>query len=272
MEIIEFKDGTPGSIIEKDDAWYFADRRYATNSMMSELDKSPLHLKKYLDGVKEPQTQAYAFGSAFHCVVLEPDEFIDRFYVMDDRLICEKIGGKVPRNTTKYREWKESELEMVNGRAILTVEEYDVMHYLRDKIMKIGQIKEMLNACAKEKILVDNYDGIDRKCKADAISYGNFLIDLKTTSDPVSKFRYKGFRNYDYDRQMAYYKDICKVNNVYVLAVEKSSPNTVGWFEVTEDTIDAGRTKYERLLEKYKNDFLNGGIKDFDQYYLNSYV
>jgi hypothetical protein len=270
-DIIQFADGTPGGIIEKDDAWYFADRQYCTNSMLSELEKSPLHLKKYLDGIKDEQSQAYAWGSAFHCIVLEPDEFISRFYVLEDSGIIEKIGGKVPRNTKAYKEWKTSELEMAGNRTLISGEEYDIMHYLRDKIYSIAQIKEMLNACAKEKIMADEYDGIKRKCKADAISYGNFLIDLKTTSDPVSKFS-KSFRNYNYDRQMAYYKDICGVNAVYVLAIEKSSPNTVGWFEVTEDSLETGRTKYDMLLQRYKNDFLNGGITNFDSYYLQSYL
>jgi len=145
------------------------------------------------------------------------------------------------------------------------------MRYLRDKIFNISEIKEMLNACAKEKILIDEYDGTQRKCKADAISYGNFLIDLKTTSDPVSMFG-KSFRNYNYDRQMAWYKDICKVNNVYMIAVEKSSPNNVAWFEVTEESIDRGREKYMFLLEQYQIQFQRGGIKDFNQYYLRSFI
>ena len=65
---------------------------------------------------------------------------------------------------------------------------------------------------------------------------------------------------------MAFYSDIAQVTNVYIIAVEKSSPNGIGFYELRPETLQRGRDKYNWLLDQYKKDFLQGGIQDFDTY------
>jgi len=270
-EIIKFADGTPGSIINENDDWYYADRERMNNTGLSEVKKGPLHYKRFLEGKPLEDTESYAWGRAFHCIVLEPDEFIKRFFIMQEEDILAQIGGKMPRGTKAYKEWKAEQLDEAGDKTILSQESYDVMRYLRDRVNALPELTNLLNACAKEKIMVDDINGVPCKMKADAISYGNFLIDLKTTSGLITDFEYS-FNKYEYDRQMAFYSDIAQVTNVYIIAVEKSSPNGIGFFEVRPETLQRGRDKYNWLLDQYKKDFLQGGIQNFDTYCHKAYL
>ena len=59
----------------------------------------------YLNGELKTSSKAFDIGSAFHCMVLEPEEFSNRYFVVNDEEICDEIGGKKPRMTKKYKEW-----------------------------------------------------------------------------------------------------------------------------------------------------------------------
>ena len=270
-EIIKFADGTPGSIINENDDWYYADRTLMNNTGLSEVKKGPLHYKKFLEGVPSQDTEAFAWGRAFHCIILEPNEFTDRFFILEEEDMLAQIGGAKPRATKAYKEWKAEQLDEAGSRDILNKDSYDVMRYLRDKVEALPQLRELLNSCAKEKIMAATINDVPCKMKADAVNYGNFLIDLKTTSGLVTDFEYS-FNKYEYDRQMAFYADIAQVSNVYIIAVEKSSPNGIGYFEIRPETLQRGRDKYNYLLDKYNNDFLKGGIQDFDTYYHRAFL
>ena len=67
-----------------EDAKYYADKEYVTNSMLSLLNKSPQHLQMYFNGVKQ-ETPALNFGKAFHTVVLEPQKVDNEIAIFDGR-------------------------------------------------------------------------------------------------------------------------------------------------------------------------------------------
>ena len=77
-----------GNIIEKDDDWYYNDKKYLTNSSMGELIKGgPQTLQAYYETEKK-DTDAFIFGRAIHCYLLEPDMFSARYYSFDDTDLC----------------------------------------------------------------------------------------------------------------------------------------------------------------------------------------
>lgn len=257
-------------IIFKDDDWYFDDREYVTNSMMGELEKSPSHLHMYLNRQKEDKKHDIE-GKAFHTSILEPNEFDKRFYVFDDAKVLEEIGGKKPRGTNKYKEWKELELVKAEGKMVLNGDKYEDLMRMRDKVLSIQEIRNLLSITSKEVIMKDTYDGVKRKCKFDAIRHRDFFFDLKSTKDPSGKFRHAFFR-YNYDRQTAWYKDIGQVTNGFVICVEKTYPYSVAILEITDDTFERGRDKYRPLIKQYEEYFLKGKIKDFSTHYQRGFI
>jgi len=259
-------------IIYEDDDWYYADREHVTNSMLSELKKSPLHLKAYLDKANQKEEKNHnVYGRAFHCAILEPNFFNERFFVLDDEKVCLEIGGAKPRGTKKYKEWKANKLEKSKGKAILGLDDYNDIMRMRDKIHGIDYFRNLIEITHKEQIMHDEIHGIKRKVKLDAVRHEDFALDLKSSKDPVGKFR-NSFYKYDYGRQMSWYKDTSLVKSIFVLSVEKTWPYSIGFFEVSDDTLDRGREEYESLLENYNVNFLNRGIKNFDTHYTRQFI
>jgi hypothetical protein len=243
-----------------DDAKYFADREYVTNSMCNAVETSPLHLQHYLN-TPQDEKEHNNFGKAFHCIILEPTEFEKRYFVLDDTAICNQIGGAKPRGTNRYKEWKQDYILLNDGKAELSFEDYNDALEMRDRIQRIPEITNLLGMCKKEVILKDEYMGTKRKGKIDAIRFGDFVLDAKSTKDPVKEFK-KKFFNYRYHKQGAYYGTLAKTRNVLFLAVEKKAPYSIELVKMTEESFDTGVQQFERDLEVYNRYFTAGRVKE----------
>ena len=60
----------------------------------------------YMRGQLKKESEALQFGSLYDLLLFEPEKFSDVYYTLDDSSICDAIGGKYPRNTKRYKEWK----------------------------------------------------------------------------------------------------------------------------------------------------------------------
>lgn len=54
-----------------------------SKSGLDQFQRSPAHYKAWLEGAKEEPTPAMVFGSAFHCAVLERDEYAKRYVIFE---------------------------------------------------------------------------------------------------------------------------------------------------------------------------------------------
>ena len=59
-------------------------------------------------------------------MLFEPDNAHEIYYTLDDSDIIKEIGGKSPRNTKKYREWKAETLETTENadKMLVSTEEW----------------------------------------------------------------------------------------------------------------------------------------------------
>ena len=78
----------------------------------------------YMQGKLRKESEALTFGSAYDCLLFTPHEFDKTFHVMDDIEVLQEIGGRNPRVTKKYKEWKEEQRELGEGKTLLTIEDY----------------------------------------------------------------------------------------------------------------------------------------------------
>ena len=89
-------------------------------SSLKEFAKSPNHFIQYIER-KFEASDAMIFGSAVHCAILEPDEFHNRYFVLDESEIMEELkDAKSPRATKAYKQWKMDEMSSAGEREILT--------------------------------------------------------------------------------------------------------------------------------------------------------
>ena len=66
---------------ELSNAQYHADREYVSKTWLDKINRSPAHLKAYLDGFSSFQSPAMALGSLVHEAVLEPELFESKYCI-----------------------------------------------------------------------------------------------------------------------------------------------------------------------------------------------
>jgi len=183
--------------------------------------------------------------------------------MIDDEDICEEIGGARPRTTKKYKEWLEPILEENTHRDLLTAIDMQTLQDMIDKALGYSQVRELIDSAGKREIIyAKDMMGIKAKCKVDAINPSNFILDYKTSRDPATLFNFKkSVRNYSYDRQGAFYRDITGVSSFWFLVQEKTYPYTVCLAEMSPDTYEEGQKKYQLGLEMYKQHFITNPDK-----------
>src|SRR6056300_142952 len=81
---------------------YSALKYAADNSKQQDMKLFEL----YMRGLLKKDSPALTFGSLYDCMLLEPEKVDEKFYVLDDAEIIAEIGGKNPRATKAYKEWK----------------------------------------------------------------------------------------------------------------------------------------------------------------------
>ncbi len=279
-DFMDFKknhDPNLSSIIEKDDDWYYNDKMYVTNSHLKHLiDGGPQHLKAYYEKDKNEKEEAhFIFGRAQHCLLFEPELFNSRFYSIDDEDICIEASGKnwkeenkSPRATKIYKEWLVKILEENKNRQMLSPSDFMDITNMIDKLMGYSQIREMIEAAPKRETIYSNkIMGINCKSKLDACNPGNYILDYKSTKDPATLYKFKYvMNNYNYDRQAAFYRDVAKIPNFWFIVQEKTYPYTVCIAELSPDSYEIGKKKYEFGLEMYNKHFIKNP-KEIDSYF-----
>ena len=245
--------------IDKDDNWYFKDSKYVSNSMLKIFQNGGIkNYDAYLNGELRVHSKAFDIGSAFHCLILEPDFFHERFHVVDDTEICIKASGadwkkknKKPTMTTVYKKWYAELVQPIIDSGEYTVisqDDMDLLEIMQSKLLAVKEIKSLLSACDEfEGIYSNEIDGVKTKCKVDGLKFDDFMIDLKTTGGSVKDFISSSYK-YNYDQQAAFYMDTVGVSRFIFIVVEKNYPYNVGVFTCGDSFIERGRISYKNSL------------------------
>ena len=68
-------------------------------------------------------TDAQLFGTAFDVALLRPQLFNEKYHVLNDNEIIQKIGGAKPRATNAYKAWLEEQQSAAAGKQIISAED-----------------------------------------------------------------------------------------------------------------------------------------------------
>ena len=258
------QDRNAKNIIKEDDAWYYNDTSFVTNSHLKVLTEGgPEALRDYYKYGSEDKP-AFAFGRAFHTLILEPEEFNARYYILDDSKICEEIGGKRPPSTKAYAAWMASIKEENSDKEILSIATMNTLEAMETKLLSIPQVVSLLENTTRETIYKGNFEGVPVKGKLDLIKPNRMVIDLKTCAKAPTVYEFgKTFRNFNYDRQMAFYAELADVPEACIIAIQKTRPYTVGVYMVSAESMNTGREKFMKALDQYKGMYLNGDVDSF---------
>ena len=252
---------------------YYSLSEFISYSGLKNIKKSPAHYRQYKDEPADVETDAMAFGSAYHCYILEPEKFEKEYYVFDDDAVCGAIIAKSAsegreiqkvRATKEYKMWQESEMRIIGDRKVIEKDEYKKIQDMKDRLMSHYYCRALLSKGQAEYSITGTLQttegDINIKAKPDYVkSDKRFIIDLKTTFDASVDGFTRAAADGDYHIQAALYSDLMDMITgdgrgwtFFFIAQEKKKPYAFNIFEASPQFIGQGKYEYEQLLKLYK--------------------
>lgn len=204
-----------------------------------------------------PATPAMDFGTAFHTLVLEPEEF-DKNYAQNP------YGNWRTKEAREYRdelaaEGKTAIADNPHAENVWDSGDYTKLMRMRDAVNKHPLASRLLQG-EKELTIVweDAEHGVQCKGRIDCWNHGEqTIVDLKSSRDASYQGFMKSLRSFGYASQAAMYADgrvalvgadEAIVSNFIFVVVEKTPPYAVACYELDRHLFEQGRMEYRRLL------------------------
>lgn len=230
-----------------------------SNSKLSLMAKSPRHFK--LGFFKEP-TPSMQLGSLYHCGVLEPLAFADRYVIQPDfHLLPENVtanGAPSESKQTSFVKTKTREFREIHvGREAVSRQWYKQMLSLVTELSINPEANALLNCDGHTELsIVWDEDGILCKARIDKLAYEVAIADLKSTLD-IERFQ-NTIGRFGYHRQMAHYQRGWEILTgdtlpTWLIAVESSEPNTVQAAPLHEESLAVGYSARRKLMDQLRN-------------------
>ena len=210
----------------------------------------------YMRGQLKKESEALSFGSLYDLLLFEPEKFNDHYYVLDDAALVDSIGGKYPRNTKRYKEWKAEATQTAQNANKELASEADVKK-AKEMIQRLRDCGVYDKRFAGGKYQVEfnvDLDGVPLKGFLDCLQDG-FIVDSKS-SRSIDKFRYD-VNSWSYDIQAYVYTKVFDIPNFYWVVQEKAYPYYPADVKCSEETLFRGEMKFHQALENIQ-DYLNG--------------
>lgn len=252
--------------------------RYMNPSTLVHGCKSMKHLKIAMDGDYPEETDAMRLGTGIHALLLEPDDFEERFAVMpayeldDDNLRSAKRKDesieerRTDSKATSYYKGKAKEFCAANaGKTILKRAQYDSALHCIESIRSREYMRKKIDESEKEVTLIGEIGGVPFKGRVDLLRRKRpLIIDLKTTAN-VEKFTFgRQFVNLKYDIKLAIYRELAtqaigKRPDVAVITQEPSGDFDNAYVPVPDIVLDNAWSKVLMLVSKYIQ-CINSGV------------
>lgn len=214
-------------------------RDYLSYSALKAFAKSPNHYLQYVQR-EFVETPAMIQGSALHCLVLEPDEYADR-YIVAPQIDRRTKAGKA--------EWA-AFLEAAGDKTVLTADQAEAVFKMADAITSHRKATYLLKGKHMETPVAGNICGIDFRGIVDAWDEHD-VIDIKTTNDASPEGFRRAASNFDYHLQAAIYMRITRRQNYFWIAVETAAPYNVAIYEPTQESLEAADAYLQQLVASF---------------------
>ena len=199
---------------------------------------------------KTASTPAMKFGTMFHSLVLEHENFDNEYVVAD-----------IPKRNTKQGKADYQELvETVGARQLVSTDDFLQAQEMRHNLAKNDLVRTLLSGGVAEQSVfwVGEATKVHCKARADYININQgYIVDLKTTSSLADDINF-GFttKKYNYDLSASFYIDgfkqaINKDFDFYFIVIESSPPFNYGIYKLSSGLIEQGRGKYINALEVF---------------------
>jgi len=226
-------------------------------------------LKYAMQGRTKEPTQAMQFGNKYHSLILEPEDFEQRFLVMPNFAASpENVTAKGDKTdswaTTYAKESKRSfeSMAFVDGKQVITREEYDRGLYMCESVMSDPYAAEIIKSSKREVTLLGEISGIEFKGRIDLCG-DTVLADLKGTNKIDAIGFGNSCANLKYAFKMAIYRELYRQNfdtnpEVAIIAIETSAPFDCCVYDEMDAAIEDGLDQALNTITAYKNCLASG--------------
>lgn len=234
----------------RDDDFYYGylGRASLSSSSVKLLNQSPKAYSNYLSRGSE-ESAALTNGKLVHTLILEPNEFANRFDIIDTKTKTSKA----------FKDAKEAN----PTRTVITGDEFRSAQNMMHSLMRCKEVESIITHCTYETAGFGYVAGMPFRAKADMIHRDGSIYDLKTTSD-IEGFRYSA-KKYGYASQAYIYGKIFGVHylNFYFIVVDKNT-NDIGIFNISDEFYKLGEQLVKNATRTYREYFIEN--KDINQY------
>ena len=175
------------------------------------------------------------------------------YYTLNDADIIADIGGKYPRNTKRYKEWKAQAAQATHNADKILAPQEDVKK-AKEMIQRLKDCGLYDKRFAGGKFQVEfnvDLDGVPLKGFLDCLREDEFIVDSKS-SRSIDKFRYD-VNSFSYDIQAYVYTKVFGIKEYYWVVQEKAYPFYPADVKCSEETLFKGEMKFHQALENIKN-------------------
>lgn len=223
---------------------------YSRSDLML-MKKSAYHLrakKERLYAAEEKETFSMILGELLHCLVLEPEEVVNRYIGMPN------IDRRTKEGKAAYAEFMAS----ADGKTVIDQKTFDIAGYMASNIIDQQIAKSALKGCLIERSIVwhDDESGLDFKCRPDAYNPENgVVVDLKTTKDASYRAMQGSSARYGYFLQAAMIREALQFYNMpfskyLLICVENSEPYVYRPLIIGDAALDSGLAEFNYLKKK----------------------
>lgn len=221
-------------------------------SSLSAFKKSPRAFIDYKMGLKE-QTDAMLYGQMVHCLVLEPEDFDNRYAIAPE---CDK---RTTIGKATYSEF----LDTLEGKTAVSYADYQNALIVSRNVRFNRASKKVLELCDKREQHAEwgyknfSFQGFKDGCSERAI------FDLKTCANAEpSKFQRDIISMGYYLQAAMYLQSEGVIKPYYIIAVDKMGGVSV--HKLHKHLIEYGFEQYARIMDAFNKAIL---MESFDQNY-----
>lgn len=221
-----------------------------SKSRLWRIFDSPEKFKYYEENPKD-KSSALIFGTAFHKIVLEPNEFDEEFLVLPS----------IDRRTKEGKERFKELMESANGRDVMSHEDYQKIVGMRESVLSNKYAKALVEKSDHELSFFwkDELTGELCKCRPDIlfqVGSSRIIADLKSCESAKTEDFMRDAIKYGYHVQAYMYKEGLKQNTsleyqFVFIAVEKKPPYSINIMKADDIFVRYGEDTFRELIGVY---------------------
>lgn len=238
-------------------------------SALSAFKESPSAFVAYKTRTRET-TPAMIFGSMVHCLILEPEDFDNRYFTFDDSEKVNEIVGGNPRNTKAYKEWKAAACAAAGDRTVVSPEDFRNAKAIAFNVTTNRAAAKILRMCpVREKGIEWEYKNFKFHGFID-LDGEEVTADLKVCADASPKKFQRTIIDMDYHMQGSMYQmGNDRPKKHYIIAADRTGGVSVHLLH--DVLIQKGMEEYDRLVGKFNECILSEAWGESYEFYSDRY-